>query len=145
MGLPTRDEMIAVLPPLATSAREARELSTDRCVHWGVGLLSGDVALVVTELVANAVRHAGTDIVLRLVPLADGIRLEVTDGSTRPLRRTVASTQDEGGRGLQLVDALATRYGVEADPAGKRVWAELHQLPERIADGRSDPLGSNVV
>lgn len=119
-------ELIEVLPAVASSARRARELSTERCQAWGVAGLSADVALVVTELVANAVRHAGSAVTLRLVPLSGGLRLEVADGSTRPLRPRSADADAENGRGLMLVDALSTRYGVEADPTGKRVWAELH-------------------
>ena len=53
------------------------------------------------------------------------MRLEVCDGSTRPLRPRAAVPTDEGGRGLVLVDALSNRYGVEAEEKGKRVWAEL--------------------
>ena len=120
------EELVAVLPPDPASAKRARELTTAGCVRWGVPDLGPDLALVVTELVANAIRHAGTDVVLRLVPLDRGVRLEVADGSTRPLRPRAASEDAEGGRGLLLVDALSTRYGVEADQTGKRVWAELH-------------------
>lgn len=122
---------VAVLPPTAASAGVARELTMSQAQDWGVAALSDDLALVVTELVANAVRHAGTDIEVRLFQLAHGVRLEVADGSTRPLRPRASSVEDEGGRGLLLVDALSTRYGVEADAQGKRVWAEL------LVDGES--------
>lgn len=121
----TRDAFVAVLPPQPASAGVARELAVSRCQEWGVAELSDDLALVVTELVANAVRHAGTDIEVRLIPLTGGVRLEVADGSTRPLRPRSATIVDEGGRGLLLVDALSTRYGVEAEASGKKVWAEL--------------------
>jgi len=113
------------LPSVPESAGRARELVTSTCWQWGVGELADDIALVVTELVANAVRHAGTDLTLRLVRLDSGVRLEVADRSTRPLRPREAGLVDEGGRGLLLVDALSTRYGVETDSDGKLVWAEL--------------------
>ncbi len=119
------DAVVAVLPPHAASAARARELVTGRCVAWNVEALSDDVALVVTELVVNAIRHAGTEVVVRIAPIADGVRLEVCDGSTRPLRPRESAVTDEGGRGLLLVDALSHRYGVEAEAKGKRVWAEL--------------------
>lgn len=121
----TADVFEAVLPCTALSASVARKLTVDRCRKWGRDALCGDLALVVTELVANAVRHAGTDITVRLIQLDGGVRLEVADGSVRPLRPRPAAMSDEGGRGLLLVDALSTRYGVEAEPDGKRVWAEL--------------------
>lgn len=129
-GAPQQGPFVAVLPPTASSAGIARELTVSRAQAWGVSGLSDDLALVVTELVANAVRHAGTDIEVRLFPLGDGVRLEVADGSTRPLRPRAATVVDEGGRGLLLVDALSTRYGVEADAVGKKVWAELRVDPE---------------
>jgi anti-sigma regulatory factor (Ser/Thr protein kinase) len=119
------DGVLAVYPPRAASASEARELVTSTCLQWGVESLSDDLSLVVTELVANAIRHAGTEISLSLRAIDGGVRLEVRDGSTRPLRRRAALAFDEGGRGLLLVDALSHRYGVEAEPCGKRVWAEL--------------------
>ena len=120
------EDVTAVLPPLAASASLARDLVTEHCQLWGVEALRDDLSLVVTELVANAIRHAGTDVIVRLYRLESGMRLEVADGSTRPLRPRSATLLDEGGRGLLLVDALSTRYGVEAEPHGKRVWAELH-------------------
>lgn len=119
------DAVVAVLPPRAASASEARDLVTAHCVAWGVEVLCPDLALVVTELVANAVRHAGTEIELTLELIPGGVRMQVRDGSTRPLRPRPALASDEGGRGLLLVDALCTRYGVEAEPDGKRVWVEL--------------------
>ena len=117
--------LVVVLPPLPASAGRARQLVVDLCRQWQVSALCDDVALVVTELVVNAVRHAGTDVTLHLHPIDGGVRLEVWDGSTRPLRPRDARGSDEGGRGLLLVDALSTRYGVEAESRGKRVWAEL--------------------
>lgn len=98
---------------------------TAQCVAWGLRGLCDDIALVVTELVANAVRHAGTDIEISITHITRGVRLEVKDGSRRPLRQRTALTSDEGGRGLLLVDALSNRYGVVGEPDGKRVWVEM--------------------
>lgn len=123
------DPFVAVLPCTAMSAAVARKLTAERCLEWGTPALCSDLALVVTELVANAVRHAGTDITVRLSRLGDGVRVEVADGSTRPLRPRSATIADESGRGLLLVDALSTRYGVEAERNGKLVWAELQPEP----------------
>ena len=113
------------LPAEPASAPLARSAVQQHCRRWGLGDLCEDATLIVTELVANAVRHAGTVIRLRLRRTDGGLRLEVTDGSPRPVRLTSPGLLDEGGRGLALVDALATHYGVEGQPGGKTVWAEL--------------------
>ncbi len=117
--------VVAVLPPHPQSASEARALVTAFCGEHDVASLSDDLCLVATELVANALRHAGTDMTVRLRTIKGGVRLEVEDGSVRPLRPRPAGPSDEGGRGLLLVDALSSRYGVEGEAKGKRVWVEL--------------------
>lgn len=89
--------------------------------------LCDDAALLVTELVSNAVRHAGTPVTVRATLLGGLLRLEVEDGSTRPVRDKADDLMAENGRGLLLVDALADRWGVEAHPHGKQVWAELNE------------------
>lgn len=125
MRFTVKAPLVALLPPRAASASVARELVACACADWDLPGLADDLSLVVTELVANAVRHAGTDMEVRVMQVEGGIRLEVHDGSTRPLRPRPASVQDEGGRGLLLVDALASRYGVEGEASGKLVWVEL--------------------
>ncbi len=119
-------QIAATFPPQTSSAAAARDFVGSACVDWHLEPLAEDLALVVTELVANAIRHAGTDIAVLLVRLEGGVRLEVHDGSTRPLRPRSATVLDEGGRGLLLVDALSSRFGVEGEPKGKRVWVELY-------------------
>ena len=97
-----------------------------------------DVALVVSELVGNAVRHgrelpggglrahwALTWDVHRDVP-GGVVRLEVEDGGCGPGAPSPAALDDaESGRGLALVGLLATRWGSAATPSGTAVWAEL--------------------
>jgi anti-sigma regulatory factor (Ser/Thr protein kinase) len=107
------------------SVGTARAAVKQRCQQWGFGALCDDAQLIVSELVCNAVRHAGTDIDLTLRARKRGLRMEVTDGSTAQVRRRTSSIFDEGGRGLQLVDALASHHGVRPLPGGKTVWAEL--------------------
>jgi anti-sigma regulatory factor (Ser/Thr protein kinase) len=94
--------------------------------------VDSDVAqLLVSELVTNAVRHAGGDgVLVRATLQADLLRVEVHDSSPSvPGPVSPAPESAEGGRGLLLVDALADRWGVEQVTAGKRTWFELG--PER--------------
>lgn len=121
---------VHVLAARPEAAAEARHLVTAACSAWSRNGVCDSAALVVTELVANGVRHAATPLTLRIVPIARGLRLEVADDSTRGVRVKDARLLDEGGRGLFLVDALAGRWGVDAHPVGKRVWAELRDDDE---------------
>ncbi|MFF1741353.1 ATP-binding protein [Streptomyces mirabilis] len=88
-----------------------------------------NVQLCVTELVGNVIRHLGEDtpVWVRVVR-ADGgrTRVEVGDPDPRALPVLVRATgDDESGRGLALLDAVALRWGVEQGAAGKTVWCEL--------------------
>ncbi|HZF86963.1 ATP-binding protein [Streptomyces sp.] len=124
-------------------ARLARRLAAHQLDVWGVphGTSASDaVVLIVAELSANAVVHgrvAGRDFALRLVhrPAAALVRVEVSD--THPaLPVCLAPSADaDGGRGLLLVGALASRWGVtERTGPGKTVWAEV-DLPGRAPAG----------
>ena len=114
--------IVLELPPAPRSASVARHAVRD--------LVGGDsdlAELLTTEVVANAVRHAGTgDVLLRAEVGGAGLRVEVTDGSaTPPAGPNLPDWQDESGRGLLLLDALATSWGSEPRPGGKCVWFEL--------------------
>lgn len=81
--------------------------------------------LAVTELVTNAVVHAGTDIELRVRLRPSSIRVEVGDGTTTmPARRTHSATAATG-RGLHLVSSSVDRWDVETREGGKTVWFEI--------------------
>ncbi|RMI29559.1 ATP-binding protein [Streptomyces triticirhizae] len=99
------------------------------------------LVLLVSELVTNAVVHTGRPAVLRLAvrrPEASRaergcagvpVRLEVVDGSgVAPMPRQ-ATRCDTGGRGLELVEVLAARWGWQREGEGKRVWCELDCSP----------------
>ncbi|HET8931415.1 MAG TPA: ATP-binding protein [Acidimicrobiales bacterium] len=113
------------LPHVPEAAREARRV---------VESLLGDTqtlvdiefaALLTGEVVTNAVQH-GTPPLQLLIEIADdAIRVEVHDtNSAHPVPRTPRPTEP-GGRGLAIVDALATRWGTRPDDDGKAVWFEV--------------------
>lgn len=116
-------------------ARLARRLAVHQLHEWGVpydSALSDTTALLVAELAANAVTHGrvpGRECELGLL-YAPGLhlRIDVTDtrGERRPAPAASPGPLDEGGRGLLLVGALATRWEVlDRVPVGKTVRAEL--------------------
>lgn len=89
-------------------------------------------ALVVSELVTNGILHARTDLEVTLLVEAGVVRIEVADGtSTLPVPK--ARSEHSGtGRGLTMIDAVASEWGVRIVPeGGKTVWAELALEPAR--------------
>jgi anti-sigma regulatory factor (Ser/Thr protein kinase) len=85
----------------------------------------GDTLLVVNELVMNAVVHAATPIVVSLEYSRNTCRCSVRDrSSTGPMPRIVERA-DGSGRGLRLVNAIASAWGVERSATGTTVWAEI--------------------
>ena len=89
--------------------------------------------LVVSELVANVVRHARGPYRLRLLR-SRSLVCEVFDGSLTTPRPRRASWSDEGGRGLQLIAALCDRWGTRNVATGKVIWTE-QSLPGRLSAG----------
>ncbi|MFF5963753.1 ATP-binding protein [Streptomyces collinus] len=105
-----------------------------------------DVQLCASELVTNVIRHVGegVPVTVRVWEEEGGrVRLGVTDPDPRALPVLVGAVgaDDESGRGLALLDALAVRWGVEQEAARKTVWCELlfgvPETPER--PGRRRP------
>lgn len=85
------------------------------------------VALLTTELVANAVLHGGGDVVDVVAECSSsGVWVGCTDtNSARPVLRE-AEPDATGGRGVALIAALAQEWGCDpVDPVGKRVWFRL--------------------
>ncbi|MFD8294644.1 ATP-binding protein [Streptomyces bauhiniae] len=117
------------LPRQPESAATARRLLRTACAVWGLDDLAENGALIVSELVANAVQHARREsirvVVERTTVLT--VRVAVADFSrTRPVERE-AGDEDEEGRGLTLVAALAADWGTDERRWGKIVWADLEE------------------
>ncbi len=123
-----------LVPHAATSAALVRhQLIAELVARHAPGALVDDAAVVVSELVGNAVRHGlalpGGGLIARWHVAADGLRVEVVDGGPGPSgRRPAAGSEAEGGRGLELVEALAARWGSAPGVPGTVVWAELPAL-----------------
>jgi anti-sigma regulatory factor (Ser/Thr protein kinase) len=115
------------LPRTPESVATARSLVRIALATWRLEHLADGAALVVSELVTNAVQHARCDAVRVVVtrPSPSTVRVAVVDKSRVKPVPCRASEHDEGGRGLTLVGLLAARWGTDPLPWGKRVWAEL--------------------
>ncbi|MGW0334337.1 ATP-binding protein [Streptomyces sp. NPDC003011] len=119
------------------TAQTARALTRVTMAVWGLDKDTDTAALLLSELVANAVRW-GHGPRLRMSvdrPANDTVRLAVVDRAPSRLPELLVPTEEDvRGRGLFLVDALADRWGYDfvglaSRPWGKRTWAELLTTP----------------
>ncbi|MCX4973575.1 MULTISPECIES: ATP-binding protein [unclassified Streptomyces] len=124
----------------------ARRWARSRLAGSGIGVdepLAETLILLVSELVTNAVVHTGCPAVVRLsMPggaEATTVRLEVADSSTRPPIPRHAEGDETNGRGLELVDGLADRWGWSPEGAGKRIWCEVDRCSPTATPGAAYP------
>jgi anti-sigma regulatory factor (Ser/Thr protein kinase) len=120
------------LPRRRIAVPRARQLASAALGRGGEASEDQDLALVVTELVANAIQHGrGRRIGIRVEADPTLVRVEVENRcwTTRP-RRRLASEMRPSGRGLALVDAWSRSWGVHVDGRGRAcVWAEVDRRP----------------
>jgi anti-sigma regulatory factor (Ser/Thr protein kinase) len=108
------------------SVRKARAFTGDVLADDGVEASVIELAaLLVSELVTNAIVHARGTICLTVHADANWVRIEVEDqGRGRPILRPATEDQLEG-RGLQVVDKLATDWGTQRRATHNVVWFEI--------------------
>jgi hypothetical protein len=130
VGHPTYSQSFPCEP---STAGIGRELVRNVLGVWRLEDLADRAALIITELIANASRHTPC-LEIRLIfgrPSATRVRVGVVDGEPSRLPAlSQADEDDESGRGLLLIDAIADRWGYDLQgsgrrPWGKEVWAEL--------------------
>jgi anti-sigma regulatory factor (Ser/Thr protein kinase) len=115
-----------VLPATPIAARRARQVVAEQCMSWDNDVV--DTALLLTsELVTNAVIHGHSDVQLQVITDDGLLRVDVGDDNSRLPQRQPTDNDALDGRGLQIVELLATRWGVEKEALGKTVWFELDQ------------------
>jgi hypothetical protein len=124
-------------PPPDLSLPLDRGVAAPRQARAGIRRLIGDevsddfaedAQLLTSELVTNAVMYAptGCKVSAWFVAATPALRVEVADTTTAaPRMRTGVSATQIGGRGLQLVAARSSEWGVRSNPMGKSVWFEL--------------------
>ncbi|MCT2591982.1 SpoIIE family protein phosphatase [Streptomyces sp. N2-109] len=123
-GITPSDVAYWYLDPRAQTAGQARRLARRALARWGLEELTDAAELLVSEVVTNAVRYAERPITLRLLR-TDMLRCEVGDDVPQLPRLRQARATDEGGRGLYLVNRIASRWGATRLSTGKVVWFEL--------------------
>jgi anti-sigma regulatory factor (Ser/Thr protein kinase) len=91
------------------------------------------VELLVSELVTNAVVHARSQVEVSVSISADLVRVAVFDSSRQPPLRRAPGHDGESGRGLLMLEALSSAWGIEFAPGGKSVWFEVkNELPAAV-------------
>ncbi|MEU6406318.1 ATP-binding protein [Streptomyces sp. NPDC046985] len=128
---PTYSETFPCEP---STAEVGRKLVRGILGIWHLDDLADRAELIITELIANASRHTPCPEVRLVVgrPSATRVRIGIVD--EEPTRLPVlshAGEEDESGRGLLLIDAVADHWGCDLQSSGrclrgKEVWAELH-------------------
>jgi anti-sigma regulatory factor (Ser/Thr protein kinase) len=141
--------MATVLLPCApASVAVARQrLTADLDAAGVVHAAVGDAALVVSELLSNAIRHArplpGSSLQVAWDVGNGAVEVAVSDGGapTRP-HQAHASVSSIGGRGLDIVEYLARTWGVRTDDSGLTVWAILAAPADhRVVPQAGQPVG----
>jgi anti-sigma regulatory factor (Ser/Thr protein kinase) len=130
-----RVECTQVFIPAPTAIQAARHFTTVCLRAWRLDSILDDAVLVASELAENAVRHARSAFRLSLASDDRTVRIEVEDLSAQRPRLDRSGT-GPGGRGVFLVDALSSRWGVDVDSDRKCVWAEL------ICEAESGPAAT---
>jgi serine/threonine-protein kinase RsbW len=112
------------IAPASHSAPQARAALRTMMGRWATEALRDDASLLLTELVSNGVIHARSTMQVYLTMDEDLLRAEVRDTSpSAPVHR---DPDEYGGRGVLILNALASSWGVVGHPGeGKTVWFEL--------------------
>ena len=124
------NEMTAVFAAEPHTVTVGRHFVRDALEAWGLPEISDDAQLGASELLANAVTHAGTDLTI-VVRRTDDVVIEVHDRDPdlhRPAPPVVDPSVDHG-RGLQIVAAISRDWGISSSEVGKCVWFAL-TVPE---------------
>ena len=114
------------LPGQASSAPAARHFVARILHSWRLaGVAEGDIQLLTSEVVGNAIRHAAAPLTLIVRYDGEHVRIEVGDGSLELPRRLQPGPDATSGRGVQIVHDVAERWGVMQTTDGKRVWFDI--------------------
>jgi PAS domain S-box-containing protein len=140
-AITTTDQVHATFAPDSRSVAAARRFIRRTLLDWGAASVVDDALLLVSELVTNAVVHAGTQTDVTCSRYEGGIQVDVLDrypARGLPVEVPAADSSREGGRGLHLSSALASAWGVEYTRAAKRVWFRL-EVPGAVSHEIREP------
>jgi PAS domain S-box-containing protein len=135
-----------VLPAEATSASQARRLLREALAEVEHDDAWADAEVAVSEIVTNALVHAGTPMRLRVLVGSPGLRVEVGDGNPHLPHSRDYSAVASTGRGLHVVGEVVDRWGAYPSGAGKVVWFEIAVAGHEVAgNGEPPPPATDAV
>ena len=131
------------LPEDPTAAHAARSFVAETLEIWGVGTyVLGKAVLITSELVTNAIVHARSPVALVITSHNGTLRIDINDDSEQQPALGVSHDELGGRRGLQIVEALADRWGTNPGGHGKTVWFELASVHDEHSSADEDPSPS---
>ena len=113
------------LPPTARSTREARHFVDATLTDWDLTALRDTALLLTSEVVTNSVLHARSRVHVEILRADDGVTIEVSDASVRTPIRRAQSGDATTGRGIDLLEQLASSWDVTVRSDGKTISFSL--------------------
>jgi hypothetical protein len=135
--MPMTDMLQLRLAPEPAAANEAVHLVGEACRAWDLPLLLPSGRAIMSQLVTNAVEHAGTNMLVTVSRRGTGLHVSVRDGDPRlprlidPAAAPTGERRAERGPGLQTVHAEAVAWGAMPTRVGKVVWATIRHGSRR--------------
>lgn len=114
-----------VLRPEPRQVAAGRQFTARTLACWGQPHVAGTACLLVSEILTNAVRNARQPVSLNLYLTEREVVAEIADDCAHPPQRLAPELAEENGRGLMIVEALASTWGTRPAGAGKVVWFTL--------------------
>jgi anti-sigma regulatory factor (Ser/Thr protein kinase) len=130
------------------SVGDARKFLREVMAQWETDDYDMTAAQVLTELATNAALHARSDYTVHLRLDPESLLVEVTDSSPAWPQQRHYGRDATTGRGIAMVEALSTVWGVQASPTGKTVWCRVAPDDQVGLDAESDQeyqSGSAVI
>lgn len=122
---PGRDHASWAFLPVPKAVPALRRFVAEVLTGWGEESLVDDAVLVTSELATNAIGHARSPFHASVARSDRTVRITIEDAGPGSATSRVVTSEDSSGRGILIVEVLAERWGIEARPEGKAIWAEL--------------------
>ncbi|MER6158420.1 ATP-binding protein [Streptomyces sp. NPDC001868] len=122
-----RPRFVLPFEAVPTEVRLLRRAAVAQLTQWGMPIAADEVALLVTELATNVIKHVGEGAAATLILewRSERLRVEVHDKSRAVPSLSAEGCHEECGRGLHLLGGLAVDWGTVLMAAGKAVWCEI--------------------